>query len=149
MNKWKLKFMVFKAKKKMELLYLTYRLKSYAGIKTIGYNQDYSLIIMKLLERYKLPIYSMSVTRTDDDLNKLNLLELHKSGLRIDPKDYISILINTELKQSQIVIGDKLNKYITQNEKHRIQKEIQSKMSSNEIIKAIEYGIREIHKAVN
>ncbi len=149
MNKWKLKFMVLKAKKKMSLLYLIYRLKSYIGIKIIGYNQDYSLIIIKLLGKYKLPIYSMSLAITDEDLNKLDLLELHKSGLRIDPKDYISILINTELRQSQIVVGDNLKKYITQNERQRIQKEMQSKMSTNEIIKAMDFGMRELHKAVN
>lgn len=86
----------------------------------------------------------MSVSRTDQDLNTSDVFKLHKSGIRLDPKSHISIIINTELRQSEIYVGQFLKKYVSDNRSQEIEKQIQLKMNENEIILAMEIGMRKV-----
>jgi len=149
MNKWKIKILVLKAKIRMSQMYYNYKLKSFLGIKSFGFQKGYGLILTKFLEKYKLPIYSMNIARIEEDLNNTNLNEIHKSGIRLNKDDYLSIIINTELKQSYIICGDNLKNYLPRLKQIEISKVIQSKMKEGEILKALEIGIIRINQVIS
>lgn len=149
MNKWTLKFMVLKTNFIMNQLYITYRLKSILGISTVGFKQNYGLILIRLLKKYKLPIYSMSISRVEEDLSHSDLNAIHDSGIRLNKTDYLTIIINTELKQSFLVVGNNLLQYLPKIEQTAIESTMQSKMRENRIIEAMEIGMSQINSTIS
>lgn len=144
MNHWKIKYNVLKVKFTTEWKYVTYRLKSRFGIKTIGYEKSHGLILIKLLDRYKPRVYSVHVTSTKSNLDLIDLQSIHDYGIRLNKADYLSIILNQNDLQVKVVTGEKLRTYIEESTETEIEKAMQEKIEAGEILAGLELGIKRI-----
>lgn len=144
-----IKYQVFKANIITEITYLLYRIKSILGIKTYGFKKYDSLITIKLLKKYELPIYSMHVIALKKDLNAIDINPIHDDSLRIHKDDYLSIILNHWDKQIKIVVGNNLTVFISDPLKQKIEKEIQAKIHHNEIIAGLEKAMQKIYQYIS
>ena len=69
----------------------------------------------------------MSISRVEEDLSHSDLNAIHDSGIRLNKTDYLTIIINTELKQSFLVVGNNLLQYLPKVEQKKIESTMQSK----------------------
>ncbi|WP_298517816.1 hypothetical protein [uncultured Kordia sp.] len=145
---WKLKYTVFKIKVLQKIQYFIYKLKSAVGIKKIGFKKFDSLVIMELLNQYKPDLFTMNVVSIQDNLDTANLEVIHDQGIRLDKSDYLSIILNLKKRQVRIVKGKNLNKYIDDSMESEIVKEMQSKITTGEIIFGLHLGMKRIQKCL-
>jgi len=144
MKLWKLKYKFWQTKLIQEYKYLIYKTKAVLGIKTLGYDKFSGLILIRLLKRYKPSIYSMDIVSISDNLESVDLEYVHDYGLRLDKKEYLSIILNPNNKQVKIVVGNNLKQYINNSTKSEIEKIMQSKITEGEIIAGLESGMKKI-----
>ncbi|QHI38579.1 hypothetical protein IMCC3317_39730 [Kordia antarctica] len=78
----------------MEFEYFKYRIKTFFGFKTIGFEEPVSLVAFKLLKKYKLSKFSMGISNYSKNLNTINLDKAHGASLRINRDNHLSIILN-------------------------------------------------------
>ena len=148
MNNRKAKYTLFKINVLKKVCYFAYRIKSAFGIRTIGFKDLDTLVLMELLTRYKPDLFSVSVASVKDDLDTVDLDVIHDKGIRYDKADYLSIILNAKDRQVRIVKGENLNNYISDTVESKIVKTMQHKVSNGEIFLGLHLGIKQLQKSL-
>ncbi len=145
---WKLRYTIMKTKLIIEFEYLKYRIKSFFGFKTVGFDEPYSLITFKILKKHTLPKFSMGVSNYTENIDTIDLVKNHGRSLRIDKGDYLSIHLNPKKKQVRLTVGENMNSYINEVTKQEIEDEMIQYIQKNEILAGLEIGIKKINQLI-
>lgn len=88
----------------------------------------------------------MHLTTAKLPLHPKNVAAIHRTGFRIDPADYISIIFNPYSFQVKLGIGENLRQYIDGDLESEIVYMMQTKLDDGEIIAGIESGIIKVNQ---
>lgn len=148
MNPWKLKYHTIRVKLITEWQLLKYRVKTFLGFKTVGFEEPFNLVAFKLLKKYELPKFTMSITNYPKSLEAYNLEEEHASALRINGEDCLTIHLSPKEKQVKLTIGKNIRGHISNESQLAIENKMMQYVSKNEILSGLEIGMIKIRQNI-
>ena len=148
MNPWKLKYHTTRVKLIKEFQYLKYRIKTFLAFKTVGFEEPFSLIAFKLLKKYDLSKFTMSIANYPKSIEAYDLEKEHAAALRTNGEDCLTIHLSPKEKQVKLTIGKNIRGYISNEFQLEIENKMMQHVTKNEILSGLEIGMKKIKQSI-
>ncbi|MFK7749455.1 MAG: hypothetical protein AB8B65_13750 [Kordia sp.] len=148
MNLWKLKYNTTRVKLIKTLQYLKYRIKTFLGFKTVGFEEPMSLVAFNILKKHDLSKFTMSIANYPKSLEAYDLEKEHATALRINGEDCLTIHLSPKEKQVKLTIGKNIRGYISNESQLAIENKMMQHVSKNEILSGLEIGLKKIKQCI-
>lgn len=148
MNPWKLKYLTARVKLIKALQYFKYRIKTFLGFKTVGFEEPVNLVAFNILKKHDLSKFTMSIANYPKSLEAYNLEKEHAAALRTNGDDCLTIHLSPKEKQVKLTIGKNIRGYISNESQLAIENEMMQHVTKNEILSGLEVGMKKIKQSI-